>query len=649
MALIDVSAHGWRAAPLPQLKQRRAGARDAVRAGAPTSQAFSGHAEWRPLIERMGLPSDAALRIAMQANVNDTDFQSELLASGAVSEEAFFRALADDLGLPFVSRIDPDKLIIREEQCLMLLRRNDGRRLVKVEEADGIAYLVAPERTRISVLHALLRRNPGVRGRLRATTTGELRSALLKRAEQPLMRIAVRDLFDRYPEYSARIGITAWQGMVWGVLVTAFVIAMVLARDIAYAVAHGLFSLCFIACIALRFVAARFVTPPLRPRISPAERREMPVYSVLIALYDEAVMVPSLLAALERIEWPRSKLEIKLCCEADDRSTLAAIRACALPSHIEVIETPPHALRTKPKALSYALPVTRGDLIVLYDAEDRPHPAQLIEAWQRFRDRGPELACVQAPLEIANREASVISRMFFFEYATLFRGLLPWLSRRGLMLPLGGTSNHFRREALEAVGGWDPYNVTEDADLGLRLTRCGYRAETIDCPTLEDAPEDFGTWLPQRTRWFKGWVQTWLVHMRNPGRLAEEVGWGSYAVAQVLFAGLIVSAMMHPLLAVMLLDVLVDIRAGQPLGAWRAVLLPFDMANIAFGYISFLLLGWYTLRSRERRGFWKIILFVPVYWLMISAAAWRAIWQFWRCPHHWEKTPHRSPAPFRAK
>ena len=496
MALIDASAHGWRTASLSRLRPRRPLGRETARANSLMGLALTGHAEWQRLVERLELPSDVALHAAVQANVNGTDFQTELLASRAVSEEAFFRALAMDLDLPFVGQVDPERLIIRSEQSLTLLRRRGGIELVKIEEADGIAYLIAPECTRIGTLQALLKRKPGMRSRLRVTTTSALRAALLKCAEPPLMRIGARDLFERYPEYSARIVVSAWQGMAWGVLLAAFVMAIVFVPDAAYATIHALFSLCFLACIGLRVAAAHAARPPVRLKVVPAAARDLPVYSVLVALYDEAGMVPGLIEALERIEWPRSKLEIKLCCEADDRATLSAIRACALPSYIEVIETPPQGPRTKPKALSYALPVTGGEFVVLFDAEDRPHPMQLMEAWQRFRESGAELACVQAPLEISNRHGSFISRMFFFEYAALFRGLLPWLSRRGLMLPLGGTSNHFRREALEAVGSWDPHNVTEDADLGLRLARFGYRSETISCPTLEEAPEDFGTWLP---------------------------------------------------------------------------------------------------------------------------------------------------------
>ena len=187
--------------------------------------------------------------------------------------------------------------------------------------------------------------------------------------------------------------------------------------------------------------------------------------------------------------------------------------------------------------------------------------------------------------------------MFAFEYAALFRGLLPWLSGKRLLLPLGGTSNHFRRAVLEEVGGWDPYNVTEDADLGVRLARFGYRTETIACPTYEAAPDTFATWLPQRTRWFKGWMQTWLVHMRDPFRLARDLGFGSFLIAQILFAGMVLSALAHPFLVVTALVLVVELALARPMGVWKSVLFAVDVVNIACGYLSFLLLGWQTLKA----------------------------------------------------
>jgi cellulose synthase/poly-beta-1,6-N-acetylglucosamine synthase-like glycosyltransferase len=397
----------------------------------------------------------------------------------------------------------------------------------------------------------------------------------------------------------------------------------------------------FLACVGLRLAALRVAVPPRPAELPRPDPSGLPVYSVLVALYREAEVVPDLLDSLDRLDWPRDRLDVKLVCEADDAETLGAIEAAGLPRGFEVIAVPPASPRTKPKALAFALPLARGDYVVLYDAEDEPHPMQLIEAWSVFSQAAPDLACLQAPLEISNGGEGLVARLFAFEYAALFRGLLPYLSDRRRLLPLGGTSNHFRRAVLEEVGGWDPYNVTEDADLGLRLARFGYRTATTTLPTREAAPTEFRVWLPQRTRWFKGWVQTWLVHMRRPAELARELGPGSWLIAQILFAGMFVSAIVHPMLVISAVGLAINLVMQRPFSTWQSGLLALDIANIACGYASFLLLGRQTQGRADRKGFWRIVLFTPVYWMMVSLAAWRALGQLWSRPHHWEKTPHK--------
>jgi cellulose synthase/poly-beta-1,6-N-acetylglucosamine synthase-like glycosyltransferase len=244
----------------------------------------------------------------------------------------------------------------------------------------------------------------------------------------------------------------------------------------------------------------------------------------MVALYREAAVAEQLISSLKRLDWPAVLLDIKLVCEADDHETITALNALALGPCFEIVEVPPCNPRTKPKALTYALAAARGEYLAIYDAEDRPHPQQLREAYARFQTSPAEVACLQAPLIITNAKESWISALFSLEYSGLFRGLLPMLAGSRMPLPLGGTSNHFRTETLLAVGGWDPFNVTEDADLGLRLYRLGYRADVIVRQTLEDAPTAIRVWMAQRSRWFKGWLQTWLVLMRHPRRLARQMG-----------------------------------------------------------------------------------------------------------------------------
>ena len=599
--------------------------------------------EWRGVLARLGVPPQTAYEVAARAHIEGGDFAAGLVDCG-IDQGRLVRAMAADLGIAAAEQVDPERLIVGDAHALVLLRRHGGHVPVKLFEKGGdVSFLITPERIRLGVVRERVRASPALAGRLKIVPAAALRAAVLQRTRPFLARNAVGRLFDRLPQMSARVVAQAWQGIIVGFAMTAIPVGLVLMPLQMLDFLHAAATFFFFACVALRFAALAAPRPPVeRPKLG-LPPPNAPPFSVLVALYKEAEVVPHLLAALDRLVWPRERLEIKLVCEADDAATLAAIRAHALPAHMEVVEVPPGHPRTKPKALAYALPMTGGEFVALYDAEDRPHPMQLVEAWQRFRSRGPDLAVVQAPLEISNRHAGMIARMFAFEYAGLFRGLLPWLSSRNLVLPLGGTSNHFRRAALDQVGGWDPFNVTEDADLGVRLARFGYRAETISCPTYEPAPTRFGVWLPQRTRWFKGWSQTWLVHMRAPRRLAADLGWRSFLVAQVLFAGMLASVMLHPLLLATFAMIVVDlVTHTEPIGTARSLLLLVDVVNIGCGYASFLLLGWQTLNRRERAGFWKVVLATPLYWAMMSVAGWRAVWQLWRRPHFWEKTPHEQ-------
>lgn len=596
--------------------------------------------DWAGIARRLRLEDSACRRLSALADSNGTDFLHELIASGMRREELVFRAVAADLGVGYAGVVDARRMVIEEQDALMLLSSPHGPFVAKMFEPDWrMSHVVVPENP--GVLRRVLRRRPGVRARLCVTSRSLFRRALGERAAPGLVRTAVNGLADAYPEFSARNVASAWQGVVLGAALVGVPVAITFDPEFAYGTLHILVSFFFLSCVGLRFAALLSAVGPAPPRISPCSAADMPVYSVIVALYREAAVVPDLVAALDRLVWPRSKLEIKLACEADDAETLSALAGQTLPPHVEVVHVPAVGPRTKPKALAYALPLTRGELVVLFDAEDQPHPLQLVEAWQRFANGPPELACLQAPLEIGNQDQGIMARMFAFEYSGLFRGLLPWLARRRALLPLGGTSNHLRRQVLEEVGGWDPYNVTEDADLGLRLARFGYRTEMIFCPTYEDGPADFRVWLPQRTRWFKGWLQTWLIHMRQPRRLLVELGPGSFMLVQILFAGMLVSAFFHPFLLATGIFLALSLAVHGQLGTLQSAMFAVDVVNIACGYLAFILLGWQTARGSERLSFWKIVLFTPIYWMMLSVAAWRSVFQLWRRPHMWEKTPHR--------
>lgn len=598
--------------------------------------------EWLPVVRRTTLAPEVVLRAVDRALANATGFVVELLASGEIEEAVLFRAIADELGLPFLSEMEAKRLKVPERYRVMALRGSRGLPLALMERPDGTTlHVLASTDIGISTMRARLARSPELAARLAVAPPRVLRAAILKLTRRRLLEAAQHGLFLHHTELSARIVANAWQGACVATILVVFPICLAVAAMETIFALHVIATVAFGACVALRMLALTAAQPlKLRPP-PPVDPAELPVYSVMVALYREREVIPQLLVALGRLQWPRSKLEIKLVCEADDHETLAALREHRLRPCVEIVEVPPGPPRTKPKALAYALPLCSGEFVTLFDAEDRPHPLQLVEAWQRFQAEDERLACLQAPLVITNASAGPLSRMFAFEYAGLFRGVLPWLAGMGLLLPLGGTSNHFRRSALTDVGGWDAHNVTEDADLGLRFKRFGYRVGVITHPTYEDGPEDLATWLPQRVRWFKGWAQTWLVHTRSPRALWRDLGPLSFLVMQILYLGMLVSALIHPVFVFTILYVIVKLAWVGSLQNLEIVLVAIGFVNILAGYAAFVAIGMATLSLKEKVGLVAIALQTPLHWMRLSLAAWLALWEIYRRPHHWNKTRHR--------
>ena len=343
------------------------------------------------------------------------------------------------------------------------------------------------------------------------------------------------------PSLSAKAGASRAQCAFAMVAVGAASFAFGMAPVTALTIVSLSMTCFFLASIWLRLFAGAASTTsiqePYRPDVGD---RWLPIYSVVVALHKEARVVPQLVAALDAIDYPgiiaqlpscaiipdypRGKLDIKLVIEHDDHATRLAIEALNLPPTYETVVAPEGWPRTKPRALNIALPLARGELLVIFDAEDMPAPGQLRQAAERFLRAPRELACLQARLAIDNIEDFWLTRLFAIEYAVLFDVLNPGLAGLGLPLPLGGSSNHFRTSVLREICGWDAWNVTEDADLGLRLARQGYRVDILRSCTQEEAPARLDAWLTQRRRWSKGWMQTFITLTRDPRRVALELG-----------------------------------------------------------------------------------------------------------------------------
>ncbi|WP_062212338.1 glycosyltransferase family 2 protein [Aureimonas sp. AU12] len=605
----------------------------------------AGATRLQEVFERLGVDRETEHRLRQQAIWAGSTLEDEIVAAGLVSDVELARVIAAVLGVE-TAPVDPAATVIRDGRGAMQLGQ---RHLRTCDAALRTRIFISPPLDRLEVIAAHLASNPALREPMRITTVADIRRAHASATSEERSNRARLSLATDFNRWSARDVISPLQ--------SAFAVVAVVALAMAWWHFDGFWLVMHAGCTSLAFVFTAFRLAvlwdtPVSPPSGEALRRDglaspegLPIYSVLIALHRESAMAEPLARAMAALDWPRSRLEVFFVCEANDPDTIAAVeRAIVGETNFSVIATPRTAPTTKPKALNYALPLARGEFLVLYDAEDRPDPSQLREAYEAFRAGPPTLACLQAPLTIRNASAGWFQALFAMEYAVLFRAILPWLAKRALPLPLGGTSNHFRRATLVEAGGWDSHNVAEDADLGIRLARLGFHVGTIRAPTSESAVADWPDWRNQRTRWIKGWLQTWLVHMRDPRLTIRQLGWRSFLMFQVIFGGMIAASLMHVVFAMHLA------AAGAAFFGWGSasmtlgLLASVDALNILLAYLAFSLLADRVLAPQER----PLMRRLPTlwfYWLLVSYAGLRAIGQLVSKPHMWEKTPHREVAP----
>jgi LPXTG-site transpeptidase (sortase) family protein len=377
-------------------------------------------------------------------------------------------------------------------------------------------------------------------------------------------------------------------------------------------------------------------------RVSDEEARALPdhvlpVYTVLVPAYREANVVGALIAHLEALEYPRRRLDLKLLLEADDTETIEAARAAG--SDFEIVLVPPGEPRTKPKALNWGLATAQGEIVTIYDAEDIPDPLQLRRVVAAFRRLPPDVACLQAQLTFHDWDRNVITRWFTIEYLMWFSLFLPGLSSTDAPVPLGGTSNHVRRDVLEAIGAWDAFNVTEDADLGVRLHCQGWRTAVLDSVTYEEPNRDFVNWMKQRSRWYKGYLQTWLVNLRHPLALARALGPGGFAQFNLFVGGTPGLALINPIFWLLTLAWFAGkahvIQQMFPAPLYHLALFCWIVGNVAVLYLTVL-----AARRSDRPSLVWAACLVPAYWVMMSMAAVKAFWQVLAAPSFWEKTTH---------
>lgn len=390
--------------------------------------------------------------------------------------------------------------------------------------------------------------------------------------------------------------------------------------------------------VALKFAALFAALRAPSPGPLPPTDAIQPVISIIVALYREGSIAARLVRRLARLDYPEELLDVILAVETGDRVTLDALARAELPPWMRVIVVPEGQVKTKPRALNHALDYARGAIIGVYDAEDAPDPDQLNRVVERFQRSAPEVACLQGVLDYYNPRTNWLSRCFTVEYAGWFRLILPGIARLGLVVPLGGTTLFFRRNVLEELGGWDAHNVTEDADLGIRLVRHGYRTELIDTVTEEEANCRALPWIKQRSRWIKGYMMTWAVHMRRPGLLWRQLGPRAFLGFQIMFLGTIAQFLLAPLLWSFVLvpfgfdHPLFTLLPGSAVWGMMAVFTLSETANLMIGMIGL---------SRTRHGL--SLLWVPTlkfYFPLASFAAYKALIELATRPFYWDKTSH---------
>ncbi len=364
----------------------------------------------------------------------------------------------------------------------------------------------------------------------------------------------------------------------------------------------------------------------------------LPVVSVMVPLFHERQIAEHLIQRLSKIDYPKDRLDLCLIVEEDDAVTQQALAAAALPSWMRMIIVPRAILLTKPRAMNYALDFCRGEIIGIYDAEDWPDSDQISKITRRFAVCPPDVACLQGQLAFYNARQNWLSRCFAIDYAMWFRLILPGLVRLGFAIPLGGTTLFLRREAIEKIGGWDAHNVTEDADLGLRLARNGYRTEMIETTTREEANCRPWPWVRQRSRWIKGYAITYAVQMRNPGLLLRQLGAWRFLGVQALFLGAISSTLFAPFLWSFWLvpfGITHPLQAVLSQGALLAILGIFILAEITQFLVAFA-----ATPTPAHRG---LIWWVPVmhlYGVLATIAGVKALFELVTRPFYWDKTEH---------
>lgn len=608
--------------------------------GVPSTQS----AAFAELLLDSGLITREQLELARAAKERTGSHIDEVLITlGMISTDELRSVMARAWGLPVVdlATTERDETLIRRWSGQLMLAENwmPIRR-----DPDGVLRVATarvPDADRRAHIEEVL----GEPARYFVATSWDIRNLLLTVFRKAIADEAANELFRQSPKLSARVVFSRGQQVGFILLALVSLAALILWPVPTVITVLTIVSLAFLGSTVFKFLVAMrgarydVVERVTREQVAALTDAELPTYTVLVPVFKEANIVPQLVGNLGKIDYPADKLEVLVLIEEEDDLTRDAYLGSNPPPNFHLVTIPKGTPQTKPRACNVGLFFASGEFLVIFDAEDAPDPDQLKKCVVAFRRGGPKTVCVQASLSYFNADENALTRMFTLEYNYWFDYMLAGLDAADLPIPLGGTSNHFRADALVELGGWDPYNVTEDADLGIRSSALGYRVGVVNSTTMEEANTSIPNFIRQRSRWIKGYMQTSLVHARRPLALIREIGLRRFASFALLIAGTPITFLgVIPLYLLTAVTIFVPTEWLSPFfPVWLLwiTLVNFIIGNSAMVYLS--MMGPY------KRGTFGLILWSllnPVYWILHSIASYKALWQLLVKPHYWEKTEH---------
>lgn len=571
-----------------------------------------------------------------------------LLSKGWVQPEALARALSRQWRTSIVdlARLPPDPRLVDTlgpDLCL-----SEG--IAPWRRVGGVTFVATARPEDFDALRPRLRACFGpvrmllcTENAAREAILAQRRTALIRQAE---MRVAPQESCrTRNERRTGRIAVALMAGLALGMILAPLAVISVLTvwAVLALVASSLLKLLSFHAILHQHRQKSRQDQQMAQGRVArPEMTAPLPVISVMVPLFAEADIADKLIGRLACLDYPRELMDILLVVEETDKVTCQALEDAALPRWMRVIRVPDGPIRTKPRALNYALNFCRGTIIGIWDAEDRPEPDQLHKVARGFHFAAPDVACLQGVLDYYNPRSNWLARAFTIEYAAWFRGTLAGAAALDLVVPLGGTTLFFRRDLLEKVGGWDAWNVTEDADLGVRLTRRGYRTQMLDTVTHEEANCRLVPWVKQRSRWLKGFAMTWGVHMRNPAALWRDLGARRFIALQVQLFAAVSLYLLAPLLWSFWP---LSLGLPHPLRATLSGMLGGHAITILFGLFALsellsIAIGLWAVRGRTHRHLLPWVPTMHLYFPLGCLAAWKAIYEIVARPFYWDKTQH---------